>query len=905
MKKSGLRSRYLRLVNTLSFSPELQKLRRDLNTRIDTPNAIDPGPYSHPLGVSRWFKRRRISIAEAYLMVVRDLESQHSKARLRALRMMMDVSLHAKTLDLPLNTARVQMALIKGAVKSRGNRRRQLELLHDFSVSAHGQNQVIRKLLDELGMIELPETGARLKNLEAGWDGHVHDNSTSGRKNPTQLLIDAFIKGISELTIAYSSSSSIEMMMEAVDAGKIVGIRVKIGLEFSAFVQGARFHFMAVLPSFKNGKETAHWFKEHSGGLKDLFDGLDKNQSNRVESVRALLKYFNENALEKLNEGFPKSRLYRLSRLRLKDLEAIVPSASINRMHLGEFMYERYRPVLFNRIMLLKARYQTALREQRLKRLAETELAAIAKSYTDARFEYSDLDPERLRKTYFSNPAIGDYHTVFSDLRKLKSMLSKAGCEIRVLHPLEHGIQKAKTLLDESQGLIDQIEIYNVQDSADREPGELLEFSRLVNERNAEFEQAGIPPFVSVCGSDSNGRNPKVPGMGFIREDHLPGKYRRNYVERHLALPAMLSAMIEEGGKPVAVETAASAPLILCMGKISGGYKALIGDEGESGQEQIPLSRAWRYLNPGLVNFIHALVGFLVAQRFIGASYAMLWLLITGFRNSIADLVAGRGVRIREWNLKSVNFGNVARSLFWTGFSVPILGFVKARFDILWPGPAEGLLFDAVKFFSISLCNGLYLAAHNTIRGFDRKVVRVNFFRSILAWPFATLTAPLGNLLGIPSIVQAKIWSDFVAGFVEGGAKYVSVLRLRRRDLEEIIPQVISDDEEDRCTALLDLLYLFREEPRTTSSLATILAPGYRPLGIFKVDSETRPCSFDELHDAVMDERFDGKFVDFILARYPPEMSVELLDLATVTLPSFRAWLGHHARRFRQMRSGL
>ena len=393
--------------------------------------------------------------------------------------------------------------------------------------------------------------------------------------------------------------------------------------------------------------------------------------------------------------------------------------------------------------------------------------------------------------------------------------------------------------------------------------------------------------------------------MGFIRVDRLQGKFRRKYAERHIALPDLLSAMIETEGKPVPPESLASTSAVLCMGKTSSGYTARIGDEGESGMEQIPLSRAWRYLNPGLVNLMHVMVGFLVAQRFIGVSYAFLWLFITGFRNSIADLVAGRGTRIREWNLKSVNFGNVARSLFWTGFSVPILGFVKAKFDVLWPGPADGLLFDAVKFFFISFSNGLYLAAHNTLRGFDRKVVRANFFRSVLAWPFATITAPLGNLLGIPSIVQAKIWSDFVAGFIEGGAKYVSVLKLRRRDLEEIIPQVISGDEEERCTALLDLLFLFREEPRTASSLVTILAPDYRPLGIFKVDSDTKPCSFDDLHKAVMDERFDSNFVDFMLARYTPDMSVELLDLATITLPSFRTWLGSHARRFRQVKAGL
>ncbi|HRZ90803.1 MAG TPA: hypothetical protein P5117_15085, partial [Spirochaetia bacterium] len=292
MKDAGPQRLYLRLVNALSFSSELYKLRRELNARIDAPATIAQGPRSHPLGVSRWFKKRRISIAEAYIMVVSDLESKHSRARLRALRMLVEVSFHAKTLDLPLNTARVQLGLIKEAIKHKGDRRRQLELLQDFSVSSHGQQSVIRKLLAELNVVELPETDSRLKNLDAGWDDHVHDTATSGRKNPTQLLIDAFIKGISELTIAYGSIDSIDLMKEAVDAGRILGIRVNLALEFSIQTQGRRFHFLGTLPRFKNGKEAGRWFKERSRGFRDILDGLRKNQENRVEAVRALLKHF-------------------------------------------------------------------------------------------------------------------------------------------------------------------------------------------------------------------------------------------------------------------------------------------------------------------------------------------------------------------------------------------------------------------------------------------------------------------------------------------------------------------------------------------------------------------------------------------------------------------------------------
>ena len=898
MKKPNLKRYYQNLVNALSFSSELYKLRRELNTKIDIPDAVVPTTHSHPLGVTRWFKKRRISIAEAYLMVIRDLESKQSKARLRSLRMMVEASFHTKSLDLPLNTARVQMALIKEAVKNRGNRRRQLELLQDFSVSSHGQYQVIRKLCDELNIIELPETGEPLKRLDAGWDEHVHDTATSGRKNATQLLIDAFIKGISELTISYGSAVSLDMMEEAVEAGRIVGVRVKIGLEFSMMAQGKRFHFMALLPPFKGAKDVERWFKEHAEGLKELFDGLEKNQENRIEAVRSLLKNFNKTSLKELNEGYPDDRLYAVPKLKMKKLSAFIPLSSINRMHLGEFLYSYYKPVLLNRILLLKVQREKARCDLRKRLISDWDFRIIDERYTRLRDEYRELNPDNLRKQYFTNPKIGDYQTVFDDMEAIKASLSRAGCRLKILHPLEYGLDKAKKLLSKSRGLIDEVEIYNMQDSVLRDPDEILKLARYINDLNLESVRDGSPAYVPVCGSDSTGRSPKIPGMGFIRQDRIGGKYRRRYIRRHVALPSLVSAMVEAEGTHVTQEMVAAAPVILSMGKISGGSANLIGDEPENESLEIGPARAWRYLNPTLVNFAYAAVGFLVADRFIGPFYAFLWLFITGFRNSIADLVASRGTRLAEWNWKSVNFGNVARSLFWTGFSVPILGFVKARFDLAWPWAPEGPLFDSAKFFFISFSNGLYLAAHNTLRGFDRKVVKANFFRSVIAWPFATAFSPFGSLLGIPSIVQAKIWSDFVAGFIEGGGKYMKVLRLRRRDLEDIVPRIISGDQEDRFTALLDLLFLYREEPRTESSLKAVMDPGYRPMGILKDDKDAPKYSFSELYAAVMDESIDRPLVDFVLSRYGHDVAVDLAGLVALTLPAMREWFEAHAARF-------
>ncbi|HQJ23178.1 MAG TPA: hypothetical protein PK475_07530 [Rectinema sp.] len=75
MAKSRLHKAYYRFISSLSFSAELRKMSRELNAKIDQPESITPPPPFHPQATNRWFKRRRITIAESYLMVVRDLDA--------------------------------------------------------------------------------------------------------------------------------------------------------------------------------------------------------------------------------------------------------------------------------------------------------------------------------------------------------------------------------------------------------------------------------------------------------------------------------------------------------------------------------------------------------------------------------------------------------------------------------------------------------------------------------------------------------------------------------------------------------------------------------------------------------------------------------------------------------------
>ncbi len=216
--------------------------------------------------------------------------------------------------------------------------------------------------------------------------------------------------------------------------------------------------------------------------------------------------------------------------------------------------------------------------------------------------------------------------------------------------------------------------------------------------------------------------------------------------------------------------------------------------------------------------------GFLPALWFFGAPfYPLLWFAITFTRNVLVDLVASVGLDVTRWKWKHVNMVNATQSLFWTGFSVPIMGFVKWGYDVVYPLEHAGALFEWSKFLLVCLANGAYIAGHNTLRGFDRKVIRANFFRSVFAWPFASAFAPFGNALGVESIVQAKFWSDVVAAAIEGTGGYVKRMLLGRRDLLEILPKISSGRREERHAAMLDVLFVWAEKQRGRTSLAEIL----------------------------------------------------------------------------------
>jgi len=301
---------YNKIINLFSFYNEIHKIRRKINSiSIDKIN-ISNIPKSHPRGFIKEFQKRRVTIVELYLYILNNLSSEKYNDRLKSLRLIYTESFHSKALKMPLNTARVQIALMKMAIKEKHNKRKQLEYIRDFSISSYGLSNDIRRYLKILDIIEVPETGEQLKDLNLGWDHHVHDNSSYGRKNPCQLLLDAFIKGLSEITIVYNSISHPEIISEAVEAGNILGIKVNIGLEFSEGKQNKRYHYIFKLNNISNAKELKKYFSDNKEKLNFLTTGLEKNQKNRIESLKKLINNFNKIFLPNLNQDYQKNSIY-------------------------------------------------------------------------------------------------------------------------------------------------------------------------------------------------------------------------------------------------------------------------------------------------------------------------------------------------------------------------------------------------------------------------------------------------------------------------------------------------------------------------------------------------------------------------------------------------------------------
>ena len=174
--------------------------------------------YLHPHGIKEMTASTGLRIAYAVIHLLGSLEAGQAADRLKALQSLRDeVSCSSQQGALHKNTARILIEIMKELVRSQGDHVAQLQLARDFRMATFGKPRFVRRQLAKYHLIEMPEEWNQIS-----FDDHVHDANTKGRKSPTHMIMDAWIKGIRSLTVIYYNYITVEVAEELLESAEII-----------------------------------------------------------------------------------------------------------------------------------------------------------------------------------------------------------------------------------------------------------------------------------------------------------------------------------------------------------------------------------------------------------------------------------------------------------------------------------------------------------------------------------------------------------------------------------------------------------------------------------------------------------------------------------------------------------
>ena len=216
---------------------------------------------------------------------------------------------------------------------------------------------------------------------QIAFDDHVHDANTKGRKTPTHLIMDAWIKGIRRLTVIYYNYVPPEAASELLEAGEIMGITIRIGISVGAQFRGRNIRLIWVPRGFCDARDFLSFLSEPA--VRAFMDEETQVSEYQTNHVIAVLHEFNEKHRIAINETFD----VKLPSLTPADFLAFVGSGQASILHLAEFIHTHLLPLMETRLSDLRTHYTTASEEERermetlVARMRELDSEAIVEKY--------------------------------------------------------------------------------------------------------------------------------------------------------------------------------------------------------------------------------------------------------------------------------------------------------------------------------------------------------------------------------------------------------------------------------------------------------------------------------------------------------------------------------------------
>lgn len=841
----------------------------------------------HPNGLRELTSRKAFRVAQAVMGLLDTRPTSTPEERLEALRILRAEACSSARSPLRLNTARVLIQLMKELLRARDHVSSQLCLAHDFHKAASGRPRIVRSLLRRLNLLEMPEAWN-----QRAFDYHVRDSHSSGRKSPTHLIMDAWLKGIRTLKVIYENYAPPAAAQELMDAADVMEVTVRIGIRFHRPFRG-RLVTLVWTPRGFSGPKGFREFLEKPAMQALISAGKAVEACERARFAR-LIDLYNRDYRLAVNSRFGLD----VAELDPSEFDSLVGEAQPSWAHLADCIHRRTVAAMRARLKNAETPaaaigtedcahmtepFEAMERFSPATVLEEWLNEALAASET-GKVEAADEDPAALLKRLAGIAT--DYRASLDtrDIEPSRVLQLLHLCEGRLTHLELFSLQTYRPEhLPQLSAMNDLREVVNSGSPSrlKRLVSRLLECLPPETEEDADCLQAllrAMPAFLAhyrgrplstFISSNSSGRSDwgGQHGMGFAIIETLPVREQRACFrggQRRL-LPlryGLIERVRREAGHAVerSAHLARVAPLawiaywwlrladvfrparrgwvapleslaITSRGNVVplGGFGVFAGNNlGLNGNTPCrSIESRWRYVNTVLVNSGLILAGFVAAflafqytqEGFLAYWGAPLWFAVTGSRNILQAVIAGGGLRrysALTWK-DYVSWSRLSESLFYTGFSVPLLE-IGVRYLLL----QEGLGLTAADsplavFLTLATVNGTYLMSHNLFRGLPSAAAYTNLGRSIAAVPVAMAynygLFLLLHFLGVGDVAAilvattslvAKTASDTVAAVLEGYFDRRATRRLRTRDVRNVLSRLAA------CHASLE--YLFPSE---------------------------------------------------------------------------------------------
>ena len=795
------------------------------------PELLDSRLKLHPRGIRELSEVRSVRLACTMLNLLDTFEAGSSarERRLDALQALRDELAAVSDVPYPVNTARVIVQIIKQLVREKNDFFRRLHLAHDLRDALLGNPLFIRKLLRRYHLVEVPE-----KWEPISFDQHVHDANTKGRKSPTHLIMDAWVKGIRQIEVIYYNFVPLAAAEELLRAGAIMNMSVRIGVEFKTLYRGKFVEMIWTPRGFSGITDYMNFLKRMEE--TDFYRMCQDAAAHRRQKVLDIFDRFNEDGLAAFNAAYKVS----FDRITQEEFLASVQYGQPELEHVGGFLATLLKKQLSAELAQLQKEQSSS---ERIREITE-----LLEKITGEWIIEHHLDRTAMDQVPSDLNTLSELNRYSP--KELVETLRKFPAGFRITLNLSRlTLPDVVELLYLCQGGITRLEIFNLKDqlNGENKSCEAINELRLALNngavlalKNLLFQAIGesssneqkqilrdilkdLSAFIkyykhtaigAALGSDSASRASRLAhGMGLVVVDSLPGRVRRAFARGKAfelqRLPIQASAYksvncFPDGKREIEFHCPEPAEKLGCE---KGNVATLGGGMPPVERELLrrPIQRLtdwWVYLNSDLKIFLKITVGFLAAfftfyftntQWWVLMYFgAPIWFGITAIRNMVQLVASGGGWRsspLLKWN-EFISWQRISDSLFFTGLSVPLLDYVVKTLLLqnlcgLTTENAPILVFSG-----IAIANGCYIAGHNLLRAFPQAAVVGNFFRAPLSIPLAlAINYSLCFLLKLAGMEDAadllqqcaaiisKLASDIVGGIIEARAdrkKYIA-----------------------------------------------------------------------------------------------------------------------------------